>query len=129
MKFAAEVFEACAGLDIAILSGDDFTTMPFVASGGHGCISVLSNLDPRGVHDLIEATRSGDLERARSMHLQLQAITRALFERPNPVPTKEIAARLGWCTAEVRPPLYGSEPAFLESLHAIMDAYGLRSDA
>lgn len=124
MKLDAEIFEACAGLDIAMLSGDDFSTMPFVASGGHGCISVLSNLDPGVMHELVEATATGDLERAQRLHLKIQALARTLFARPNPVPTKEIAERLGWCTAEVRAPLYGSEPEFHAQLEAAMDAYG-----
>lgn len=126
MKFDAEIFEAVAGTEgFSLLSGDDFTTMPFVASGGHGCISVLSNLDPGLMSELCEVSAQGNLERARALHLKIQPLARALFERSNPVPTKALAALLGWCTDEVRAPLFPAEDAFVDQLASVARAYGL----
>lgn len=111
----------------ALLSGDDFTTMPFIAIGGHGCISVVSNLDPATMSALCTSALAGDLATARQLHLKIQPLARALFAWPNPVPTKHIAAMLGWCSAEVRAPLYEADADFVDSLKALAQAYGLQA--
>lgn len=95
----------------AMLSGDDFTTFQWVALGGHGCISVVSNVAPTLMHDLIEATRGGDLARARRLHQVVYPLARALFSDANPVPTKSAAKLLGWCSDEARLPLYAGDEA------------------
>ena len=123
MSFAAQMIEELAGQDFCLLSGDDFTTMPFVAVGGQGCISVVSNLLPGLMSELVESTKQMNLERARHLNVRIQRLGRALFKNPNPVPTKELAAMLGWCEAEVRAPLCGSEASFLNELGALIEAY------
>ncbi|CAN0519228.1 unnamed protein product [Laminaria digitata] len=123
MNFDTRVIEALGDTPLRLLSGDDFTTMPFVAMGGHGCISVLSNLLPGVMSELVRATAAMELDLARSIHVRIQRITRLLFENPNPVPTKEIAERLGWCTAQVRGPLCNSDAAFLDKIDAIIADY------
>ncbi len=124
MRFDAEVLEAVDGR-INVLSGDDFTTFPLVASGGTGCISVLSNVDPAAMSRMCDAALEGDYETARRLHLKIQPLARALFAAPNPVPTKTVAAMLDWCSAEVRAPLYDlSEEARRELEDAVRD-YGL----
>lgn len=95
-----------AGDSIALLSGDDFTTLPLLSVGGVGCISVLSNLDPGAMSAMCAAAASGDWDRAREVHLAIQPLARALFLDTNPVPVKTAAAMLGWCDSELRPPLY-----------------------
>ena len=122
LNFGTQVIEQVEQ-PFALLSGDDFTTMPFVAMGGHGCISVVSNLLPGVMSELVAASASGDLARARALHLQIQPLARMLFARPNPVPTKEIAAMLGWCQATVRAPLMNSEEAFLKKLRETARRY------
>jgi len=130
MKFDAEVFAAVGDRDdFAFLSGDDFTTMPFVAMGGHGCISVLSNLDPGGLSKLVSDAAGADPAAARAKNLALQEFSRALFERPNPVPTKAVAAYLGWCTNEVRSPLVPADDAFVDRVISLAAAYGLTRGA
>ncbi|MFB6264731.1 MAG: 4-hydroxy-tetrahydrodipicolinate synthase [Bradymonadaceae bacterium] len=124
MTLDTEILEQ-AGDQIQLLSGDDFTTFPLVALGGKGCISVVSNLDPWTMSELVAAARDGDLETARRMHQKIQPLARALFARPNPVPTKTAAALLGWCRAEVRPPLYTPSEEFREDLRGVLDDYGL----
>lgn len=110
MKFDAEVI-AEVGEQINVLSGDDFTTFPLIASGGSGCVSVVSNLDPAAMSQMCEAALSGDYKRARQLHLKIQPLARALFSAPNPIPTKTIAAMLDWCAPEVRGPLYEASDA------------------
>jgi len=123
MTFDTAIIEALGDNPLRLLSGDDFTTMPFVALGGHGCISVVSNLLPGVMSELVRATRELDMEKARALHLRIQPLARILFANPNPVPTKEIAEKLGWCSAEVRGPLCGSEPSFLDKLDKVIADY------
>jgi 4-hydroxy-tetrahydrodipicolinate synthase len=125
MIFDTKIVELTRGLDFTLLSGDDFTTMPLVACGGKGCISVVSNLDPGVMSRICHATLEHKLDEALALHLKIQPLARALFALPNPVPVKEAAAMLGWCSAELRPPLYGSDAAQLQTLRDALLAYGL----
>lgn len=100
----------------AVLSGDDFTTFPLLAIGAVGCISVASNIVPDMMSALCRHVREGNYDAARELHLRIQPLCRALFADTNPVPVKAAAALLGWCTDELRPPLYAPEPAVLDQL-------------
>ncbi len=123
MVFDTRMIEEVGSSEFRFLSGDDFTTMPFVALGGHGCISVVSNLLPGMMSELVAATTAMEMERARTIHARISSLVRVLFARPNPVPTKEIAARLGWCSAEVRGPLANSDQGFVDSLDAVLEQF------
>jgi 4-hydroxy-tetrahydrodipicolinate synthase len=125
MIFDTKIVELTRGLDFVLLSGDDFTTMPLIACGGKGCISVVSNLDPGTMSRLCHATLEHKMDEALLLHLKVQPLARVLFAQPNPVPVKEAAAMLGWCSPELRAPLYGSEPGFDQTLRAALTAYGL----
>jgi 4-hydroxy-tetrahydrodipicolinate synthase len=125
MVFDTRIFEE-VGRKIAVLSGDDFTTFPLLACGGAGCVSVLSNLDPRTMSRMCDAALDGDWETARQLHMKIQPLARALFSAPNPVPTKTIASMLGWCDAQVRGPLYDVDEEARASLEAIIADYGLQ---
>ena len=88
-----------------ILSGDDSLTLPFMAVGAVGVVSVASNLFPSEVCALVRACESGDLKSAEKFHRRLLPLFKDLFIEPNPVPIK---TALGWCGAmsgEVRLPL------------------------
>ncbi len=124
MAFAARLMELLGDRPFDLLSGDDFTTMPFVAMGGHGCISVVSNLDPGVMARICALTASGELAQARALNVKIQALARALFKQSNPVPAKAIAASLGWCTDEVRAPLYPLDDAERAALRPVIEAYG-----
>ena len=89
----------------AILSGDDSMTLPFMAVGGAGVISVASNLLPAQVCNLVQAARHGSLEEARRLHRRLYPLFKELFIEPNPVPIKHALALTGRMSAEVRLPL------------------------
>jgi 4-hydroxy-tetrahydrodipicolinate synthase len=114
-----------AGDKLQLMSGDDFTTYPLVSIGGTGCISVVSNLDPATMSELVEAADTGDVERARELHQKIQPLGRMLFAKPNPVPTKVAASLLGWCEPDVRPPLYLPSEDFADLMEDMLEDYGL----
>lgn len=124
MVFDTNIVEQ-AGENITLLSGDDFTTMPLLALGGKGCISVISNLVPGAMSKMVASALSGSWEQARQIHYSIQPLARALFSDTNPVPVKIAAAMLGWCTEELRPPLYAPTDAVRERLREALEQQGL----
>jgi len=88
-----------------ILSGDDGLTLPFIAAGAIGVISVASNAIPAQVSALVKAALEGDAARARQLHEQWYPLFRDLFIEPNPVPIKTLLAWQGKIGGEVRLPL------------------------
>lgn len=109
----------------SVLSGDDFTTFHLAATGGHGCISVVSNLAPGLMSELIRTARSGDLDRAREIHHTVVPLARTLFSDANPVPTKTAARLLGWCGDFARAPLYRGDEVLEERVQQALDDAGL----
>jgi len=90
---------------IEVYSGDDATLMPFMALGGSGVISVLSNILPKPMKDIIVSIAHNDLKNARLLHLSLAKINESMFMRSNPIPVKAACALLGWMQDEIRLPL------------------------
>lgn len=88
-----------------ILSGDDGLTLPFMAVGAVGVVSVASNLLPREICQLVRAFMSGDAKRAEQLHRKLYWLFKDLFIEPNPVPIKTALSWRGTISAEVRLPL------------------------
>ena len=82
-----------------------FTVLPYLACGGHGVISVIGNIAPRAMHDLVAAARKGDFATARKIQLELQPLHRLLFVESNPIPVKHALHLMGRFTAELRLPL------------------------
>lgn len=113
---------ACDG-QIDFYSGDDATTMPFMAMGGAGVISVVSNIAPKTMRALVDAVRHGDLAEARRHHLALQELSDALFVQSNPMPVKAACHLLGWMEDELRLPLTSVQGDALASLRAAMAAF------
>jgi len=91
--------------DFALISGDDPTLLGYVAHGGHGVISVTSNVAPEACVARYEAAEQGALETARSWQERLVGLDKALFLDNSPAPTKYALAKLGLCSEEVRLPL------------------------
>ncbi|TVR83224.1 MAG: 4-hydroxy-tetrahydrodipicolinate synthase [Rhodospirillales bacterium] len=87
------------------LSGEDGTALPFLAAGGHGCISVTANVAPALCAQVQRAWRDGDYGTAMSLHDRLMPLHVALFCETSPGPVKYAASLLGKCEAEVRLPL------------------------
>ena len=109
----------------ALLTGDDPTTLPFMAQGGNGCISVLSNVAPAELVEMLAAIERGDLKRATELHLQLAPLTAALFCESNPIPVKTACAWLGLIpTAELRMPLSPLSQAGAAQLEAALIGLG-----
>lgn len=88
-----------------VLAGDDSLTLPMMAVGAKGVVSVVANLFPKETAALCSAALRGDLAAARRHHSRLFPIVKALFIETNPIPVKAAAARLGLCRNELRPPL------------------------
>jgi 4-hydroxy-tetrahydrodipicolinate synthase len=88
-----------------ILSGDDSLTLPFMAVGAVGVVSVASNLFPSEVYALVRACESNDLKSAENLHRQLLPLFKDLFIEPNPVPVKTALGWRGSMSPEVRLPL------------------------
>jgi 4-hydroxy-tetrahydrodipicolinate synthase len=99
-----DLVEKC-GERLTLLSGDDFTVLPFIACGGKGVISVSSNVVPRQMSDLVAAGRKGDFATARKIQLELQPLHRLLFVESNPIPVKHALHLMGRFSAELRLPL------------------------
>ena len=95
----------------ALLSGDDGTALGYVAHGGHGVISVTSNVAPALCARQMEAARAGDAATALALQDRLIGLHRALFLDASPAPAKAALASLGLCADEVRLPLTACSPA------------------
>lgn len=116
---------AAAGDKIDILSGDDFLTLPLMAIGAKGIISVSANIIPRQVKDMVTAIEEGRWEEARKMHLQMLEIHNTMFIESNPVPVKTALALMGRIGADVRLPLCSLTQGSLDKLTAVMKKYEL----
>lgn len=90
---------------LAILSGDDSLTLPMMVVGGHGVISVASNVAPKAVADMVHAALRGDWETARRLHRQYYRLFTDLFLDTNPIPVKAALAMMGQCEETYRLPL------------------------
>ncbi len=113
------------GDKLSFLSGDDTLTLPLMAVGGRGVISVVANIAPRDVADLTRAFLGGDWKRAREIHLKLFPLCQAMFYETNPIPVKTALALMGMITGELRLPLCPMSEANLNKLKAALRAYGL----
>lgn len=127
MILATRIRELC-GRNLTLLSGDDFTTLPLLSVGASGCISVLSNLDPGTMSELVAAANADAWDRARQLHLFIQPLCRALFADTNPVPVKTAAAMLGWCADEMRLPLCPTSDDVRTRLRIALRTHGLLED-
>lgn len=124
MVRASKVIELC-GEQIDVLSGDDFTTYPLYALGGQGVISVVSNVMPKQMAEMWDAAASGNWERARTLHFEIQPLVELLFAEPNPVPAKAALNMMGQMGAEVRLPLVPATESLIERLRAQLSKDGL----
>jgi 4-hydroxy-tetrahydrodipicolinate synthase len=120
----AQVIAAC-GPDFTVLSGDDNLTIPLMAIGGHGVISVIANIVPKETAEMVRAALDGDWKRARELHYKLLPLARAAFLETNPIPIKEAMAMAGMLTAEFRLPMCPMGEANRETLRGILKPYAL----
>jgi 4-hydroxy-tetrahydrodipicolinate synthase len=111
--------------DVAIISGDDSMTLPAMAVGATGVISVASNLIPKQVGDMVRTFLAGRPKEAELMHRKYYPVFRDLFIESNPVPVKTALARQGWMTEEVRLPLVPLQVPNRERLEILLEKFGL----
>ena len=93
------------GAGFAQLSGEDATTLPYLAGGGHGAISVTSNIAPRLMADMHNAWQAGDIATAQDINARVIDLHDAMFCEASPGPVKYAASLLGICSAQTRLPL------------------------
>lgn len=115
---------AC-GDQVVYLSGDDTLTLPLMSLGGHGVISVISNLLPRETTELVHTALAGHWERAREAHLRLWPLCKAMFIETNPIPIKWAMARLGLLKPVWRSPMTPPAPKARYAIKAQMARAGL----
>lgn len=112
--------------EITILSGDDKLTLPMMAVGGAGVVSVLANLLPAEVRKLTDAAAEGDLSTAREQHLKLLPLFKAMFVETNPIPIKAVMAMTGRIpTGEIRLPMTPLSEAPKAELARLLGQFGL----
>jgi len=120
----SQVIAAC-GPNFSVLSGDDNITLPLMAIGGHGVVSVIANIVPREVADMVHAALDGDFKRARDVHFRLFPLARAAFMETNPIPIKEAMALAGMLEPEFRLPMCRMSETNRETLRGILQQYAL----
>lgn len=120
----SDIVRLC-GPDFVVLSGDDALTLPILAVGGVGVISVVANILPGPVAELCRSFAQGDLKRAKELHHYLASLTKALFLETNPIPVKTAAGLLGMCSPELRLPLCPMSDSNLQKLKRVLADYGL----
>ena len=97
--------------ELAVYSGDDGITFPLICLGGQGVISVVSNLLPQQVVQMVDAALNGDFEQARLLHFRLMPIFKAAFVETNPAPIKYAMQKMGLASGPLRLPLVEIRPA------------------
>jgi len=117
---------ALCGKDFDLISGDDSLTLPILAIGGTGVISVVANIVPKDVAEMIDRFKKGDIEGARRLHYKLLPLVKAMFIETNPIPVKTAMAILGMIDdSELRLPLCPMSDANLARLKKALQDYGL----
>jgi len=104
LRQVSDLLRLC-GDRLAVLSGDDFTTLPLMALGGKGVISVTANVAPKMVADMCAFWEQGRYDEARALHFRLEPLNAAMFIETNPIPVKTALALMGKIEEEFRMPL------------------------
>ena len=120
----AQIMHLCGG-NIDLYSGNDDQVVPLLSLGGIGVISVLSNIAPAYVHDMVYRYLSGDVEGSCKMQLDALPMCDALFCEVNPIPVKAALNLMGKEVGPLRAPLTEIEPAHRDVLEKAMKDFGL----
>ncbi len=110
---------------LTYLTGDDFTVLPYIACGGVGVISVVANIAPRAMKELVVAARRGDHAKALDKQVAMAELNRMMFIETNPGPVKAAVALLGKAGPELRLPLAPVSDANLVKIREAMVRFGL----
>ncbi len=117
--------KALCPLDFELISGDDSLTLPVLSIGGTGIISVVANIVPKDVADLVSAFEKGNIKKAQELHYKLLPLIKALFIETNPIPVKTAMGILGMCAPDLRLPMCAMSADNLEKLKKALKDYGL----
>ena len=126
LDHAAEVIQRC-GWKFSVLSGDDSLTLPMMAIGARGVVSVAANIVPEKLVKLCNLIEAEKLAEARGIHCGLMPLFKALFLETNPMPVKAALARLGLIKNVLRLPLVPMLPDKEKLLFAVMDELGIKA--
>lgn len=110
---------------IDMYSGNDDVVVPLMSMGGKGVISVLANIAPQAVHDMVQAALDGDFAKAAKIQADYKPLIDVLFQEPNPIPVKEALKYIGFETGPARLPLGEPSDQTKEDLKREMKAVGL----
>lgn len=124
IKQISDVIHLC-GPDFTVLSGDDLFTLPLMSMGGHGVISVVSNVAPADMASLVDAFAAGDLKKAQEQHFKMTELIDALFIETNPAPVKAALSLMKKISYDIRLPLCKLSDANYEKLKKVIMGYGL----
>ena len=113
--------------DITVLSGDDSMTLPILSLGGRGVISVVANVVPDLMADLVHSFMNGDTEKAMQVHRRLFPLCKALFYETNPIPVKRALSLMGMIENELRLPLVRMSEQNEARLKKALQDFGLIS--
>jgi 4-hydroxy-tetrahydrodipicolinate synthase len=119
----SDIIETTQDEDFVVLSGDDAMTLPILALGGEGVISVAANIAPGLMAEMYEAFEAGDLATARRIHFTLGPLFRGMFIDTNPIPVKTAVGLRGMAAGPVRLPLDGLEGSKIEILEKVLENY------
>jgi 4-hydroxy-tetrahydrodipicolinate synthase len=120
-----QTVEIVGGSDLTVLSGDDALTLPLMAMGAAGVISVAANLLPKDMADMVDLMEEGNIAGAREIHLRLATLFKVLFIETNPIPVKTALGLMGKIAPEFRLPLCEMQPANARKLEAALAALKL----
>lgn len=101
----SRIIENTVDEDFVVISGEDGLTLPLMCMGAVGVISVVANVVPEKMVDLVTAVKNNDLKTAQALHYELAPLTRALFLETNPIPVKRAMDMLGLANGRLRLPL------------------------
>jgi 4-hydroxy-tetrahydrodipicolinate synthase len=118
----SEIIHRC-GKDFLVFSGDDTLTLPILAIGGKGVISVVANIFPKTMARLIKYFFLGNIKRALELHYQLYPISKAMFIETNPAPIKFAMEYLGFKAGKTRLPLVDLKPENKEFIVKVLEEY------
>jgi 4-hydroxy-tetrahydrodipicolinate synthase len=112
--------------DLTVLSGDDSLTLPLMAVGAEGVVSVVGNIVPGDMIQMVQSLRAGDISQAQSWHHRLFPLCRDMLGlATNPIPIKAAMQMLGRCSGELRLPMTPLEPSAQDQLRKTLSDYGI----
>jgi 4-hydroxy-tetrahydrodipicolinate synthase len=121
---ASDIVQMC-GERLTVLAGDDALTLPMMAVGGKGVITVTANVVPTDMANLVKEFAAGNIEGARRIHFKLSPLFAALFYETNPIPVKEALGMMGKIDPELRLPLCAMATDTREKLARVLKDMGL----